>query len=132
MNILPAILITSPPDPFDVPLYCFRNQDWNPDFEFSDIDGNPIDLSIYQLAFIVAPLIFDSQDLGAPVLINKVFTIDSEGSAVFSFPDILMTTLSTRGRYRWFLESRALGASSGSDVITSGPLYVLDSPAFPP
>jgi hypothetical protein len=112
-------------NPYNVPLQIVRNREWIQPFSVS-VNGSPLDISRDALALIVLE--------GAETIVLKnLAPAVSSGSntCTFVFPDGDTGTLvAAANDYVWQFIRRAY-LSANSDLLTAGPLTVLESPPFP-
>ena len=111
-------------NPYSVPLTIFRNREWVQPFTVQN-NGSPIDISKDALALVVLQ--------GPNIVLQNMSPTVSSGSSTctFVFADAQTGVLTAyENDYSWQFLRQPYQAVN-TDLLTSGPLTVNESPVFP-
>jgi hypothetical protein len=113
---------------YNVTLSAFRNRGFSQSFTLYDGNGDPLDVSSDELAFVVLGSPPESGSI--PALANTTPSV-AVNVVAFDLTDDETEKLTAGANYTWQFIRRRSGSGADSAVVVAGPFYVSDSPPFP-
>ena len=116
----------------DVPLTIWRNREWIQQFTIQNADGTPVSLLGDTLALVVlrnGSVALSNITPSVDVATAQIVFLFSDGQTALLVPSATLDI--AEGTYTWQFIRRAAN-NPNSDLLSTGPLTVNDSPPFPP